>query len=220
MISLTSSDVTPNVWRTNFQCMVLVSDILIINEVNISVGFLPLSENHMLNELAIEKLDYFFSTVLDNSIVLLKDENFKKTSEMFSNNILLSPDNPGDQCLGALLFCKACAIVNGDILIDYITISSNLGRNIEFTITMDSLEIPEFLPPKEEWWDNKEIKEDPWWLRHDTSSYDKELEESLIYKGKSTWEEIFKEEILQSEKFNKDPKKNKFKIIEGGKDAT
>lgn len=219
MISSKSTDELPHIWKTNFQCMVSIDNILVINDFNVSIGFLPLSENYILNELAIEKLDYFFGEVLDNCIISVKGDTFEKINESFSNNILLSPDNPGDQCIGALLFCKACAIVNGDMLIDHITISSNLGRNIEYTFTMDSLEIVEFLPPKDEWWNNKEIKEEPWWLRNDTASYDKELGDS-IYKGKSPWEEIFKEQLSQADNINKGSKKNKFKIIDGGKDAT
>jgi hypothetical protein len=215
MSSSRSIDPIPNRWSTEINAMVYSYGDLLINRYYVSIGFFSTKENPTVNEVAIEKMEIFFNLLFNNSIIIAKSFYDEKAPNI-DNNIFMMPDTVNDQSIACLIYLKLCSIIKDDLSIEYITISSDLGKEIEYTIDIDSAEIEAWIPKREEWWKDENIKFEPWWLRDDSATYDQLINQNEIYQGNFIWDEIFKEEI---QKIQEDDKKSKFKIINGGKDA-
>lgn len=208
----------PHEWSTETHCMVFVNNGLLVNNFDIKVGFLPTVENSILNDMALDQVEIFFSLFMHNSIIMNKkdyEENVVITK--LENNVIMIPDNPNDQTIGSLIFSKLVAIVGDNLDIEYVRLSSELGKNITYTIDAESPELEALLPSKSDWWEDDKVMFSPWWLRPDTATYDVLINRDEIYHGDIAWEEIFKDEIERL-KESENKTKGKFKIINGGKD--
>lgn len=209
-----TEEIVPHSWPTKVKSIIFVDNMLIVNTYKITVGFDTSSINPILHDIAFEKVQMFFEILMNNSIIISKTDFNKKNLE-YDNNCIELPDLLNDQTLGSVIFSKLSALVGEDLIIEYIKITSSLGKNICYTIDNSSPELHALLPDKESWWDGKEIKSQPWWGRPDTATYDKLLEGDDIYVGEFDWNEHFEEDLKEAE--NMSAKSSKFKIIKGGK---
>jgi hypothetical protein len=197
--------------------MVWVDNGLSINKLKIKIGFHTINENPILNEIAMDQIDIFFKLLMENCIFMDK-ETYDAMENPPNNNIFQTHDKVEDQTIVSMIFLKLRSIVKNNLDIEFVSLSSKLGNSIKYTVDMDSA-LPEvLLPSKEEWWRNTDVKFDPWWLRSDTATYDKIVNDDEIYEGEFLWGELFKDEFSEAAKFAL-PSKEKFKLIPGGKDA-
>lgn len=215
MSSSTSTSV-PHEWPTSISCLIYVDKLFLLNDFNITVGFQPVIENPILNDIAIEKIEMFCKTLMNGAVILDKKDYSEEITKLVDNNFIMVPGKANDQTMGCLILSKLIAIVGDDLEISHVVISSELGNNIRFTFDIDSLELSVLLPTKEDWWEDKETKLLPWWERNDSATYDLKKDDG-IYEGDFTWEDMFKDELAEAEQLNKTVKK--FQIITGGKDA-
>lgn len=212
-----TDEIIPHSWPTKVKSIIFVDNMLIVNSYKIKVGFDTSSINPILHDIAFEKVQMFFEILMNNSIIISKTD-FNQMNLNYGNNYIELPDLLNDQTLGSVIFSKLSALVGEDLIIEYVKITSSLGKNICYTIDNDSPELHALLPDKEAWWDGKEIKSQPWWGRPDTATYDKLLEGDDIYIGDFDWNEHFEEDLKEAENMN--TKASKFKIIKGGKSDT
>lgn len=198
-------------------CMIFIDNALVINTFTIKIGFLPTVENRILNSIAFEKIEMFFDLFVQNAIMIDKknQQEFKNIFKI-ENNLISTPGMPNDQVVGSLLYLKLSSIVGSDLDIEYLTLSSELGKNITYTFDMDSPELEVLIPDKNDWWEEN-VDFMPWWHRSDTATYDMILDENDIYQGDISWSEFFKEELEKVRESEKTAK-GKLKIIAGGKD--
>lgn len=212
-----NEEIIPHVWPTKISCVVYVDNMLLVNKYKFEVGFDTSAANPILHDIAFEKIQMFFDVLLNNNIIISKND-FKNKGFKFENNYIEMPDMLNDQTLGCVIFSKLTALVGEDLVINYVKISSKLGKNIRYTIDNDSPEFHILLPNKEDWWENDVIKNQPWWCRSDSATYDELLDGENIFTGIIDWNEHFDEDLEQAK--NLDIKKTKFEIIRGGKDET
>jgi hypothetical protein len=205
----------PHVWSTNVNCMVYVDDLLLTNNYQIEVGFFTSTPNAILHDIALEKIEVFFELLMKDCIIITK-ENYDKENRTISNNWLMVDDLLNDQTVATMIFSKLVSIVGADLDIEFLRLSSALGNNIRYTISNDSPELSVLLPNKETWCKDSSIKFDPWWMRSDTATFDTLIDQNDFFKGLLRWEDVFGEDLAKAQ--DDDPKKNKFKIIAGGKD--
>lgn len=211
-----SIDSIPHRWSTRTNALVYSHGNLLTNRYNFTIGFLHTKEDPTINEMMLDKMEIFFNGILSNSIIINK-ESYSENKPNVDNNIFMVMDTVNDQAIGSFIYLKLFNLMKEDLSIEYITISSELGKDIEYTIDEESIEIQVYVPAKKEWWGNDDVKFDPWWDRGDTATYDVLINDNEIFTGEFKWEDIFKEEI---EKIKiEDDKKSKFKIINGGKDV-
>lgn len=209
--------VVPHAWSTKVSCIIYVDGMMLINKYKIEVGFDTSATNPILHDIAFEKVEMFFDILMNNSIITTK-ESFEEKKLNLENNYIELYDILNDQTLGCIIFSKLMSIVGEDLVINYIKISSELGKGIRYHIDNDSPELNILLPNKEEWWTNCDIKNQPWWMRPDSATYDEILTKDDIYNGEFDWEDHFREDIKKANSL--DNKKSKFEIIRGGKDET
>jgi hypothetical protein len=190
---------------------------LAINHFDVSIGFHNTVENPILNEIAFEQIELFFNTLMSNSILVSKEDYDNDAVKDLENNVVMVPGKANDQTVGSQILLKLINIVGTDLEIDHITISSVLGRDIEYTMDIESPEISVLLPTREEWWNDENIKFQPWWLRDDTATYDLLINRDEIFVGEFKWSDFFEKELEEAK--NIDNAKNKFTIIDGGKNV-
>jgi len=212
-----SIDGIPHKWSTSFSSMIYIDKMLAINHFDVSIGFHNTVENPVLNDIAFEKVELFFNMLLSNSIMISKQDYDLDALKDFENNVFMVHEKANDQAVGSQILLKLINIVGTDLEIDHITISSVLGRDIEYTMDIESPEISVLLPTREEWWNDENIKFQPWWLRDDTATYDLLINRDEIFVGEFKWSDFFEKELEEAK--NIDNAKNKFTIIDGGKNV-
>lgn len=215
MNSLKSTESNNFFWKVKFNTIINTEDVLTINKYKVTVAFDSGIDDPKYYDIAFQKMEMLFKVMLDDSIITYY-EHAEDLSNIYQNQIIATPEKPSDVCIGQLIYSKLSAITEGSFIIDHITISSNLGRNIKIIIDQDSLDVVNSVS-KKDWWGRLDIDEKFWWNRNDTTTCDIVLEDGTVDKGKITWEEIFKEE-LENIKSESD-KKSKFVVIPGGKDG-
>jgi len=221
MTSSKSTRNLPHKWETNVNCMVFVDNIMLVNQYKFEIGFFSINPNPVLNDIGLDQIDMFFSMLMSNAVIVDKaDYADSIIINDLKNNKIMVPGKGNDQVVGSLVFLKLLNIVGDNLEMDYVSITSELGKDICYTITANSLEIEALVPKKSEWWGDNKVKHQPWWNRPDSATYDL-LTDGNIYEGDFEWRDIFKEEFEEAEEFNKPPpaKGKVFKLIPGGKDV-
>lgn len=211
------SDLEPHVWYTDVNCIVYVDDLLLTNNYQIEVGFYTSTPNPVLHDIAMEKVEVFFELLMKNCVIIRK-EDYDREERNIANNWFMVYDLLNDQTVAAAIYSKLISIVGEDLDIQFLRLSSALGNNIRYTIVNESPELTVLLPDRESWWNDPHVKFDPWWLRSDTATYDRLINRDEIYEGEILWNDLFEEALVKAEEI--DSKKNKFKIIPGGKVET
>ena len=153
--------------------------------------------------------------VFANTITTWREEKLYHVLKKSSNNRFVElPKPPYDQIMAAVCFCKANAILDSKITINFIELSSWQGDGITYTVDKDSKEL--ILLDAPNWFSDKFTKFDPWWLRADTATYDEEFDKG-IYTGHFSWKE---NKISVDKKHEDHAKIFEFnpKVLDGGKD--
>lgn len=209
----TESTNTPHEMDNEISCMCFVDKNLLVNNMNVTVGFYTANNNETLTGIAIEQIELFFDILMNNSIIVDRETYTEELRNTFSNNVFMVPGKINDQMLGSLIFSKLNTIVRNVLEISFIRISSDLGKNMRYTIKESSPELDLLLPNRKEYWGEKS---NPWWERPDPATYDWVLDDG-IYEGDFKWEDYFKEELAKAQREMSPKKKDFFRIIDGGK---
>ena len=202
-------------WKTKFKSIIIVDGELFGNEYNLNISLTPHTANLKEQTDYFERLKNLFEMVFANTITTWRDEKLYHTLKKSSNNRFVElPRPPYDQIMAAVCFCKANAILDSKITINFIELSSWQGDGITYTVDKNSKEL--ILLDAPNWFSDKYIKFDPWWLRADTATYDEEFEKG-IYTGHFSWNT---NKIPVDKKHDDHAKIFEFnpKVLDGGKD--
>ncbi len=132
-----------------------------------------------------ERLKNLFELVLSNTVTAWRDDSLYQTLLKKSNNRFIElPRPPYDQIMAAVCFCKTNAILDGKITVNKLKLGSYQGDGITYSVDKNSKELT--LLDVDGWFSKKFSKFDPWWLRSDTATYDKEMPKGL-YTGHFSW---------------------------------
>lgn len=126
------------------------NDQLQANRYEIKVEFLTKSENPDHYNIAIDRAVYFIQAVCDNAIFV--DEHSIQAYPEIDNmgcDVIVLPEEPSDQIIGLMLFCKINAIMEGVIQVTDVSVKSHVGGEYEYLHNENEL-----LGPFEEsgWW--------------------------------------------------------------------
>ncbi len=201
-------------WKTKFKSIIIVDGELFGNEYNIKISLTPHTANLRDQTEYFDRIKNLFENVFANTITTWRDESLYKTLKKSSNNRFIElPKPPYDQIMAAVCFCKANAICDSKITIASLELSSWQGDGITYTVDKNSKEL--ILLDAPNWFSDKYIKFDPWWLRADTATYDEEFDKG-IYTGHFSWNNkipVDKKHDDHAKIFEFNPK-----VLDGGKD--
>ena len=202
-------------WKTKFKSIIIVDGELFSNEYKLNVSLTPHTANLKEQTEYFDRLKNLFELVFANTITTWRNEKLYHNLKKSSNNRFVElPRPPYDQIMAAVCFCKANAILDSKITINFIELSSWQGDGITYTVDKDSKEL--ILLDAPDWFSDKYTNFDPWWLRADTATYDEEFDKG-IYTGHFSWKE---NKIPVDQKHEDHAKIFEFnpKVLDGGKD--
>ena len=202
-------------WKTKFKSIIIVDGELFSNEYKLNVSLTPHTADLKEQTAYFERLKNLFEQVFANTITTWRDEPmYKILTESSSNRFIELPKPPYDQIMAAVCFCKANSVLESNIIINYIELSSWQGDGITYKVDKDSKEL--ILLDRPDWFTSKFSNFDPWWLRADTATYDEEFDKG-IYTGHFSWNN---NQIPVDKKHQEHAKIFEFnpKVLDGGKD--
>ena len=201
-------------WKTKFKSIIIVDGELFSNEYKIKLFITPYTANLKEQTEYFDRLKNLFETIMANTITTYKNEPLYHNLQKSSNNRFIElPKPPYDQIMAAVCFCKANAILDSVITVNKLELSSWQGDGITYSVDKNSKEL--LLLDTPNWFSEKYSKFDPWWLRADTATYDRELDKG-IYTGHFSWSNkipVDKGHEGHAKIFEFNPK-----VLDGGKD--
>ena len=202
-------------WKTKFKSIIIVDGELFSNEYDCKIYISAHTADLKEQTEYFERLKNLFQIVFNHTITTWKDEKLYHTLQKASNNRFIElPKPPYDQIMAAVCFCKANAILDSIITVNKLELSSWQGVGITYSVDKDSKEL--LLLDTPNWFSNKYKSFDPWWLRADTATYDRELDKG-IYTGHFSWSTnkipVDKKHEDHAKIFEFNPK-----VLDGGKD--
>ena len=202
-------------WNTKFKSIIIVDNELFQNEYNVKLFITPHTADLTEQTQYFDRLKNLFELVFNNTITTWREEKLYHTLTKTSNNRFIElPKPPYDQIMAAVCFCKTNSILESKITVNKLELSSWQGDGITYSVDKDGKEL--LLLDVEDWFSDTYKNFDPWWLRSDTATYDKELDKG-IYTGHFSWHT---DKIPVDKKHEDHAKIFEFnaKVLDGGKD--
>ena len=200
-------------WKTKFKSIIIVDGELFSNEYNVTIHITPHTANLKDQTEYFDRLKNLFEMVFANTITTWREEKLYHTLSKTSNNRFIElPKPPYDQIMAAVCFCKSNAILDSVITVNKLELSSWQGDGITYSVDKNSKEL--ILLDTPNWFSEKYKTFDPWWLRADTATYDKEFDKG-IYTGHFSWNNknpVDKKHETNAKIFEFNPK-----VLDGGK---
>ena len=202
-------------WKTKFKSIIIVDGELFSNEYDVKISLTPHTASLKEQTAYFDRLKNLFEQVFANTITTWREEPLYGVLQKNTNNRFIElPRPPYDQIMAAVCFCKANSILDSKMVINHIDLSSWQGDGITYTVDKDSREL--ILLDRPDWFTDKYKKFDPWWLRPDTATYDRETDKG-IYTGHFSWTN---QQIPVDKRHEEHAKIFEFnpKVLDGGKD--
>jgi hypothetical protein len=135
-----------------------------LNSYSVSLQMLTTNPQAMITNIAMERIKAFVMGELD-SVIFIHRENEAQAEllQAVGANVCTLPDEPVDQIIGIMLYCKLNAITEGQLLITKLDISSSLGDEVWYQHDAD-----DNLGPfaNEGWWHLRSCQKDTLDLEH------------------------------------------------------
>ena len=203
-------------WNTKFKSIIIVDNELFQNEYNVKLFITPHTADLTEQTQYFDRLKNLFELVFNNTITTWREEKLYHTLTKTSNNRFIElPKPPYDQIMAAVCFCKTNSILESKITVNKLELSSWQGDGITYSVDKDGKEL--LLLDVEDWFSDTYKNFDPWWLRSDTATYDKELDKG-IYTGHFSWNN--RSPKAENKKHDENAKIFEFRpeVLDGGKD--
>lgn len=150
-----------------------------LNSYNANLQIVTASTNQAMINVAMERLKCFVHSVLADSVFI--NQKYKEVGQVLQAmgaNITTLPDEPVDQIIGMMLYCKLNSIMEGVLRVTSIDISSTIGDDVWYQHDEEDLLGP--------------FSQDGWWFnsstQHDTLElYDDESEPNVVKVAPNGW---------------------------------
>ena len=113
-----------------FNTTMILEDVIIPNTWSIQVQLVPNAAKNKLYNKAMERVQYYITEVLDNSI-FVSYSNLALLSEIpFKAQVHVFPDDPWDHLIAMCLYTKINSMTEEVFYVDSITINSHQARGV------------------------------------------------------------------------------------------
>lgn len=117
----------------NILANIFHNDHLQANHYKIKISFTTNSEDPNIFTVAMDRAVYFTQAVCDNAIFVNELDIFAYPElDNMGNDVIVLPDEPSDQIIGLMLFCKLNAIMQDQIRVTDVSIKSHIGGDYEY----------------------------------------------------------------------------------------
>jgi hypothetical protein len=167
-------------YDTGLLAGIYFEDSLQINSYSVSISFTTQTSDTRAINVAMERLKYFLHGELSNTVFV--NQAHREHAEMFYTlgiNITTLPEEPVDQIVGMMLYCKLNAIMENRIVVTSLDVSSALGDDIWY-----SHDEEDSLGP---------LRQDGWWhkpnLQHNSIDFE-DTPENVVRVQNQGWHEL------------------------------
>lgn len=134
-----------------------------INEYNLVVKFITVSDNSEHQNIAYERVKYWIESVIGNSILIHEKSDKIDSLKAAGLRVICLSEEPVDQVIGIMLYSKLNAIMEDVMLVSEIEISSEVGDGMCYIHSSDESAIALtgndwWTNPKPKWLDTKQKK--------------------------------------------------------------
>ena len=143
------------VWPTSFSCVLVIGDLILPSEYNLTVSMTPNSNES--TSTGLKKIKEFISRFVQNSILIDQNNQFVNQLSKLQTNTIQLPQDPSDYLFAAVLFQKLNAIARDYFSIGQITIDSSIGDRVKYQINNASDVYSELLYC-DSWWSQDNVK--------------------------------------------------------------
>lgn len=163
-------------YSIDFTTINVFADKIVPNIYHCDVSLLTNTEESYAQNIAFERLKYFIWEIFEGSVLIKYDNpNVEAFTGLIPEKIIEMPENPFDQIVGMVLFCKLNSIFEEMLLIEELKISSRVGGEIVYNIDLDD-NFTTFAA--------HDSDSAPWWLKPNLLTTSVETEED------ASWEDL------------------------------
>ena len=160
-----------------FPAGIYFDDRLRMNRYSVSVQLCTATGDHEQINTAMERLKMFvYSELADTVFVNQTDTDRAQVMDLLGINVTTLPEEPIDQIVGLMLYCKLNAVMEGRMIVEQLNISSLLGDDVTYLHDMEDAVGP--------------FQAEGWWHAGDTShnSFDNiETQENVVKVTTTGW---------------------------------
>jgi hypothetical protein len=150
-----------NIRKTfKFQCVTALEETTTITSFTATVFMVPETESSDNHYIAYERISYWIHEVLDNSVLISRDNKNLTHFENIGMRCLILPDDPHDHFVAALLSVKLNAICEGELSVTDVEVSNVINDGI---IYMQSCEDDPMIFAEQGWWQDAAPS---WFAKH------------------------------------------------------
>lgn len=151
-----------------FTAGVVFNDVLTMGTYRANVYMVTVSTIPEEHNIAFERLKYYIGSIVDSAVFIsAADEDRCRALQQAGVRIITLPEEPVDQVIGIMLFCKLNAIMENRMSLLEIEISSDIGGNMVY-LHADSESIGPLEGPG--WWQEPDLS-----CCHDTFTKDEQV---------------------------------------------
>lgn len=155
----------------------VLDDTLVPSTIKFKAEFIATASENSELDFAFRKIDFWLTNIADHSVVFGHDNeeaiamfiNEAEGKRRVGNVMMLTPTDPDDQHLAAVLQAKLQALSGQSIGWGPIEIASDNDMGFKFTFVGDSTAV---LPKMKDWVGAHTYFDQPWWDRDDGSTLD------------------------------------------------
>lgn len=165
-------------YNFDFNVVRIVENTLVPSRFHIRAEVIEMPDKEEFQlDFAFTKIKFFFEQIINNKAIVFSRENqwaydrlFDAAGSNISNNTLvITPQDPSDDHLGALIQSKMNALANGTIMFGLIEVKSDNLDGLSFTFAGHG---ESALPDMTAWVGERTFFSRPWWARNDASTLD------------------------------------------------
>lgn len=129
-------------------------DALVTNKYDATVSMISNTTDTDKHEVSVSRIDQFMRTILGNAVMIRSDDTKQiERLEKAGIRTVHFPEEPFDQTLAIMLYCKLNAICAGNMIITGVDLSSKAGCDVNYMFDEDDA----FGPFAEDgWWNDEE----------------------------------------------------------------
>jgi len=141
-----------------FMAGIYYDDQLQLNSYAINLGLLTKTTDAASTNIAMDRLKYFMHGELANTVFVNQlNQDRAEMMQIMGINVTTLPEEPVDQIIGMMLYCKLNAIMEGRMTLTRLDLSSVLGDSVWYQHDEDDALGP--------------LREDGWWHRPTTEHH-------------------------------------------------
>lgn len=118
-------------YNIEFPGAIHIDGALQLNQYQVNLSLQTQSQNRAAINIAMDRLKCFINAELVDAVFVNQQENdLCEILQMIGANVVTLPDEPVDQIIGLMLFCKLNAIMEGIMVVTALDICSSLGDDV------------------------------------------------------------------------------------------